>query len=469
MESTPSLQALKKLLLFLTVLHYLPPKTTSSSPSPSPLLPKEALPTKSGYLTVNSTSGSAIFYTYYEAQDSPTPLSQTPILIWLQGGPGCSSLIGNFYELGPWRLSTDVSLKPNPGSWNRIFGLLFLDSPIGVGFSVASSIDEIPRNQHGVAKHLITAIKNFIKLNDDDDDNGGFKSRPIYITGESYAGKYAPAFGYFLLKMNARLPVSKRVNLGGVAIGNGLTDPITQVETHALNAYYSGIINDKQKTILESLQAEAVKLIKSGNWSEATKARSKVLKTLQSMTGIATLYDYRRQVPYQDDLVADLVNNLEVKTALGAKENITFEVCSDSVGKILHDDVMKSVKYMIEYLVKESKVLLYQGFCDLRDGVVSTEAWMKKMKWEKIEEFLEAERKIWKVNGNLAGYVQKWDSLSHAVVLNAGHLVPTDQAVNSQAMIEDWVLEKGMFANSYDKVEELKLNQNLSMDFGDAI
>lgn len=66
-----------------------------------------------------------------------------------------------------------------------------------------------------------------------------------------------------------------------------------------------------------------------------------------------------------------------------------------------------------------------------------------------------SERKIWKVNGRLAGYVQKWDSLSHVVVLDAGHLVPTDQAVNAQAMIEDWVLEKGLFAHGYDEIHEL--------------
>jgi vitellogenic carboxypeptidase-like protein len=117
------------------------------------------------------------------------------------------------------------------------------------------------------------------------------------------------------------------------------------------------------------------------------------------------------------------------------------------VREALHGDVMKSVKYMVEFLVKKSNVLLYQGHLDLRDGVVSTEAWVKTMKWEGIGKYLMAERKVWKVNGVLAGYVQKWRSFSNAVVLGAGHLVPTDQAVNSQAMIEDWVLERGVFAN----------------------
>lgn len=357
-------------------------------------------------------------------------------------------MIGNFYEQGPWRVSSSVrhnvehlELTANPGPWNRLFGVVFLDNPIGTGFSIAASENEIPRNQYDVARHLWIVVKKFVGL------DSSFKTRPIYFTGESYAGKYVPAIGYYALKRNAQLPKSMRLNIEGVAIGNGLTHPIVQVATHAINAYYVGLINEKQKTLLENLQEKAVEFTKTGNWSEATKARSGVLSELQSMTGLATLYDYRRLIPYEDDLVGDLLNNDEVKKLLGANETIKYETCSDLVGEILSDDVMKSVKYMVEFLVKNSKVLLYQGQNDLRDGVVSTEAWMKMMKWDGIEKFLEAERKVWKVKGFLAGYVQKFGSLSHVIVSNAGHLVPTDQAVNSQAMIEDWVLEKGLFAD----------------------
>ncbi|XP_058735391.1 serine carboxypeptidase-like 50 [Vicia villosa] len=406
--------------------------------------PKEALPTKTGYLPVSPTSNSSIFYTFYEAQNSTSPLSQTPLLIWLQGGPGCSSMIANFYELGPYRVTKSLTLQPNHGSWNRIFGLLFLDSPIGTGFSVASTTQEIPTDQTGVAKHLFAAITRFVQL------DPVFKHRPIYITGESYAGKYVPAIGYYILEKNAELKDSERVNLAGLAIGDGLTDPVTQVVTHAANAYYVGLINEKQKNELEKAQLEAVRLVERGNWSEATDARNNALSWLSSMTGLATLYDYSRKVPYEDDLVEKFLNIAEVKKALGVNvdESFVYEICSDVVGDVLQADVMKSVKFMVEKLLKEgTRVLLYQGQRDLRDGVVQVEAWVKTMKWEGIDEFLTAEREIWKVNGDLAGYVQKWKTLSNVVVLGAGHLLPTDQPLNSQAMIEDWVLEKGLFGS----------------------
>ncbi|KAH6789227.1 serine carboxypeptidase-like 50 [Perilla frutescens var. frutescens] len=447
MESTsPPHLNLRHLLFSLSMIAIL---RHSAAASP---FPKEALPTKSGYLTVSSTTGSAIFYTFYEAQNSYNKASNshTPIVIWLQGGPGCSSMLANFYELGPWLVKQDLSLGPNPGSWNTIFGLLFLDNPIGSGFSIAASPEEIPRNQHDVAKHLYIAIKNFIGL------DSSFKTRPVYITGESYAGKYVPAIGYYILKKNPSLPVESRVNLAGVAIGNGLTDPQFQVATHAVNAYNLGLINEKQKALLEEIQSEAVDYVRQGNWSKATDARTRVLNTLTNMTGLATLYDFTRLIPYQDDLVGEFLNNVEAKRALGANESLVFELCSDVVGEVLSADVMKSVRYMVDFLVKNTRVLLYQGQCDLRDGVVSNLAWMKKMEWDAIDEFLDAERKVWKVEGKLAGYVQKWKSLSHVVVMNAGHLVPTDQPLNSQVMIQDWVLERGLFAAAQET--ETKFN-----------
>ncbi|KAL5073242.1 hypothetical protein RYX36_012226 [Vicia faba] len=225
-------------------------------------------------------------------------------------------------------------------------------------------------------------------------------------------------------------------------------DRVTQVVTHAANAYYDGLINEKQKNELEKAQLEAVRLVERGNWSEATDARNNALSLLCSMTGLATLFDYSRKIPYEDDLVEKLLNIAEVKKALGVNvyETFVYEICSDVVGDLLHDDVMKTVKFMVEKLLKEStKVLLYQGQRDLQDGEVQVEAWVKTMEWERIVKYLNAEREIWKVKGDLAGYVQKWKTLTIVVVLGEGHLFPSDQPLNSQAMIEDWVLEKGLF------------------------
>ncbi|XP_010554424.1 PREDICTED: serine carboxypeptidase-like 50 [Tarenaya hassleriana] len=422
------LATLLSLLRFVTV--------SAASPTP-PLFPDEALPTKSGYLPVKPAAGSSMFYAFYEAQTPTSPIPQTPLLVWLQGGPGCSSMIGNFYELGPWRVTTRATeLERNPGAWNRLFGLLFVDNPIGVGFSFAASKDDIPRNQRQMAEHLYAAIVEFIE------QNPGFQNRPVYITGESYAGKYVPAIGYYILKERPDGPV----NLKGLAIGNGLTDPVPQVRTFAVNAYYMGLVNAKQREELERAQERAVELVKVGKWSEATDARNKVLRLLQNMTGLATLYNFGRRVPYRSDLVEELLNQVEAKRAIGADESVRFEECSDDVEEAMHGDVMKSARKMVEYALERTKVMLYQGMLDLRDGVVSTEEWMKTMAWRGMGGFTAAERHVWRDGrGGRAGYVQRWGNLCHVAVAEAGHFVPTDQGVNSREMIESWVLEKGLF------------------------
>ncbi|KAF0923584.1 hypothetical protein E2562_006579 [Oryza meyeriana var. granulata] len=403
------------------------------------VFPKEALPTKSGYLPIPPANAS-LFFAFYEATHPLTPPASTPLLLWLQGGPGCSGVVGNLFELGPYFVNPDsVSLSPNPFSWNRRFGLLFIDNPLGTGFSVAPSPAAIPTNQSVVAAHLFAALQSFFAL------QPGFRSRPFFLTGESYAGKYVPAAGSYILAVNPTLPKQLRVNLRGMAIGNGLTHPVAQVATHADTAYFMGLINVRQKRELEALQARAVELTNAARWREAADARGLVLSWLENATGLATLYDAAKQRPYETEPVGKFVNRAEVKAALGARGDVEWEECSGTVGAAMHEDVMKSVKAEVEALLRGTRVLLYQGIRDLRDGVVSTEAWMREVEWDGLSAFLDADRAVWRIGKELAGYVQRSGSLSHVVVYGAGHLMPADNGRAAQEMIEDWVLQAGLF------------------------
>ncbi|ONK71429.1 uncharacterized protein A4U43_C04F8480 [Asparagus officinalis] len=391
-------------LFIILLLLLFSPRIQSSS------FPSQALPTRSGYLPIDPTSNSSLFFTFYEAQTPTSPLPQTPLLLWLQGGPGCSSMLGNFFELGPFLAPP----SPQP---------LLLEPPLrppnhrqphrATGFASPPPLRHPPQ-PITVANHLIFALNNFLS------SDPSIRSRPFYVTGESYAGKYVPALGYYILKRNELLAAKKRINLQGVAIGNGLTHPAAQVATHADSAYFSGLISERQKKDVEELQDEAIRLVNERNWSAATDARNKVLRKLENITGLATLYDLRRKKPYQTEIVATLMNQREIQEALGAKEGLRWEECSETVSEALHEDVMKSAKFMVEEIVKRSRVLLYQGVFDLRDGVVSTEAWMKEMEWEGLEGFLEEERSVWRVDGEVAGHVQGWRGLTHVVVGGGG-------------------------------------------------
>ncbi|KAJ1264273.1 hypothetical protein BS78_09G250400 [Paspalum vaginatum] len=413
---------------------------TAASGAPV-VFPKEALPTISGYLPIPPTNAS-LFFAFYEATDPVTPPSSTPLLLWLQGGPGCSGLLGNFFELGPYFVNPDgASLSRNPFAWNRRFGLLFIDSPLGTGFSAAPSPAAIPTNQSVIAAHLLAALQSFFALL-----GPGSRARPFFLTGESYAGKYIPAAGAHILDTNPTLPSDQRVNLRGVAIGNGLTHPVAQVATHADSAYFSGLVNARQKRELEALQAAAVSLTLAERWGEASDARARVLSRLQNLTGLATLYDVAKQRPYAAEPVGAFLNRAEAKAALGARAGPAWEECSDAVGAAMHADVMRSVRPEVESLLRRTRVLLYQGVRDLRDGVVSTEAWLEGVDWDGLPAFQDAGRAVWRTgDGDLAGYVQRSGALAHVVVYGAGHLVPSDNGRAAQEMIEGWVMQAGLF------------------------
>ena len=168
------------------------------------------------------------------------------------------------------------------------------------------------------------------------------------------------------------------------------------------------------------------------------------------VTGLATLLDVRRSVPYHcsldgTDFLAHFLNQQSVKEALMANAASEWVSCSPRVRSALAGDTMKSVKWMVEELLPMMPILLYQGIYDMKDGVACNEAWMQTLTWNGTRAFLATPRSLWRVKGNgneVAGYWRTYGTLSHVVLLGAGHLVPADQGLHSQKMIERWIGEQ---------------------------
>lgn len=404
--------------------------------SVGPALPREAIPTKSGYLPVDHTRKSKLFYVYYEATDSPTPLEDTPWLLWLNGGPGCSSLIGCFYEIGPWWVLEDGSVQPNRGAWNRRYGVLFVDNPVGTGFSVAANDDDVPKDQETVAKHLDHALNYFVQL------NPVFRSRPVILAGESYAGKYVPALAYHILYH----PSPLRAQLLGIIVGNGLTDPCTQVQAYGDVLYAFGLLDQQQSMYVHETAADIVSLIDREEWVEAHTKRTSLCDWIEHTCGIKTMLDIRRSSRYhhsQDgtEYLAKFLNSPEVKSQLNVdKDALPWLSCRQSIRALMAQDTMKSTKWMVEAVLRKGMpILSYQGMYDVKDGPAGSEAWMRTLTWQHNELFWESERKLWIENGMLAGYIRNMKNLTHVVFVGAGHEVPADQPVNSQILIEKWI------------------------------
>jgi len=215
---------------------------------PNRVFPEAALPTQSGYFTVDPTTQARMFWVFYEALNvdlDGVSTPETPIILWLQGGPGCSSMTGNFYEIGPWHIGPDHLLHKNDNTWNREYALLFVDNPVGAGYSVVERDEDIPSDQQQLVTQLFAALLAFF------DANPGYKVRPFFVGGESYAGKYVPMLGHYIMgkkkclgsgsapERNGCLSNGDNLfRLDGLFIGNGLTHPIVQV-IKLLNATFT--------------------------------------------------------------------------------------------------------------------------------------------------------------------------------------------------------------------------------------
>lgn len=141
---------------------------------------------------VNLTSNDDYFYWLFKSRSNP---STDPLSVWLTGGPGCSSVMALFTENGPYNVNADLNLSSNAYSWNTKSNLLFVDQPIGTGFSKGRVIDYVT-NEDEIAEDFYIFLKGFFEKFPE------FKGRELYITGESYAGHYIPAIGAYLKQKN---------------------------------------------------------------------------------------------------------------------------------------------------------------------------------------------------------------------------------------------------------------------------
>ena len=164
--------------------------------------------------------------------------------------------------------------------------MLYIDNPVGTGYSFVRHEDGLSTNENQVADNLYEAMLQFFRL-------FGYKDNDFYITGrldykkywlrltsmvsvylllhfvlgESYAGKYVPALAYKIHVSNPK--ASFKINFKGVAIGNGLVDPEHQLPHYGQLLYSFGLIDSVQRDFLDMQTSRAVGLIKEGNFFDA--------------------------------------------------------------------------------------------------------------------------------------------------------------------------------------------------------
>nr|XP_010907374.1 serine carboxypeptidase-like 34 [Elaeis guineensis] len=207
-----------------------------------------------GYITVDGSHGKALFYWFIEATHKP---AKKPLLLWLNGGPGCSSVgFGEAQELGPFLVRKDVpQLELNKHAWNKAANLLFLETPAGVGFSYSNTTSDLDvQGDNATALSAYTFLVNWFQRFPQ------YKLNEFYIAGESYAGHYVPQLAKVIFDKNKETTAEDYINLKGFMIGNALLDFETDLKGMVDYAWGHAVISDEVYR----------NIIKSCNFSAAT-------------------------------------------------------------------------------------------------------------------------------------------------------------------------------------------------------
>ncbi|KAJ4711530.1 Carboxypeptidase [Melia azedarach] len=396
-----------------------------------------------GYVTVDKSAGRAMYYYFVEARKSQ---DSSPLLLWLNGGPGCSSLAyGAMQELGPFRVHSDgKTLYRNLYSWNNAANVLFLESPAGVGFSYSNTTSDYAKSGDGR-----TAADNYVFLVNWLERFPEYKGRDFYISGESYAGHYVPQLAHTILYHNNKANKTI-INLKGIMIGNAVINDETDVR--GMYEYFQShaLISDEAAHQIQSFCDF------SPNATTQSDACDAATSQVEENTYYLDIYNIYAPLcvnsnltarprkasimhfdPCSDYYVHAYLNRPEVQEAMHA--NITkldhdWEPCSDIIRK-WHDSPSTVIPLLQEFMANGLRVWVFSGDTDGRVPVTSTKNSINAMKLP-----VKTPWHAWYLNGEVGGYTQVYKGdLTLATIRGAGHQVPSYQPKRALSLVKHFV------------------------------
>ncbi|KAK8121809.1 carboxypeptidase S1 [Apiospora sp. TS-2023a] len=383
----------------------------------------------SGYLEVGKNM--SMWFWFFEARNKP---AEAPLVTWFNGGPGCSSMIGLFQEHGPcqfYKNQTEPSL--NPYSWNNYANMLYVDQPIGTGFSFGSD----PVNSTVTAAPYVWNLLQAFYANFPE-----YACRDFGIFTESYGGHYGPEFASYIQEQNVAIDAGtvagEKLNLKAVGINNGWFDSTIQERAgieFAVGNSYRPLINESTAAALydafETKCKPALdKCVQTGGDAECADADSVCITEIDNPISAVTdfdVYDVRQpsKDPFPPATYVEYLRRPEVMQKIGAK--VRYEECpngpSEGFGKT-GDDARSFLDTLSEVVRTGIQVLLWAGdadyICNWMGGLHVADA----VAYANTTQFNAAAMEPYEVAGVPKGTVKTAGNLSFLRVFEAGHEVP---------------------------------------------
>lgn len=401
----------------------------------------------SGYL--QARPGKFLHYWFVTSQRDPV---KDPLVLWLNGGPGCSSLDGFLSENGPFHVNDDgATLYENKFSWNKIANVLYVESPVGVGYSYSDD-EKYATDDDQVAQDNYKALQNFFSK------FPNFSQNKFFIFGESYGGIYAPTLSLLVATGKAK------INFKGFAVGNGLSSFNLNDQSLIYFGYYHGLFGEdlwrdlnincckdgtcnfynsssETCTILVNMAFGLVYNSGLNEYAlyldcEGQRRSSRVYERTMSLL----FRNYRNhphthkfsaqrsssttlgEVPPCINSTAQMnwLNRGDVRKALHIPAILPpWDICSDKVGaqyKVLYA-TMKDV--YLKLLSLGLRALVYNGDTDMACNFLGDQWFVEDLGLKATTKY-----QTWIHEDQIAGFYQMFGNITFLTVKGAGHMVP---------------------------------------------
>ncbi|TFK38772.1 serine carboxypeptidase [Crucibulum laeve] len=414
----------------------------------------ETVKSYTGYIDIEARH---LFFYFFESRNDP---HRDDVIFWTNGGPGCSSSLGLFMELGPCRIiNNGTDTKFHPESWNSNANLFFIDQPIGVGFSYAEYGETVSTTEEAakdIAAFVSIFFEHFTK----------FKGRPLHMAGESYGGRYIPLFAAEIYDQNARLIEAgiEPINLKSIMIGNGLTDFYTMAASYFDSVCTSVIVppifdistcvrmKQAQPRCLEWLKESCVDKLDSIGCSAAYGFCANEIVLPIYFSGI-NIYDMSKKCEGKIEETMCYPVTQHVTTYLSLPETQSklgvdpirqgnFNSCNNDLNIAFMnsmDEIHPTQHYVAALLERNVNVLVYVGSMDWVCNWMGNEAWTLALEWSGKTAFGRQDLREWSVEGKRAGVTRSARGLTFATIDGAGHMAPYDRPKESLALVNRWL------------------------------
>ncbi|EAZ18289.1 hypothetical protein OsJ_33827 [Oryza sativa Japonica Group] len=367
---------------------------------------------ETGYVEVNESTGVQLFYYFVRSEKNP---DLDPLLLWLTGGPGCSSISGLAHEIGPFQFAAKRYYSGGlpiiiyrPETWTKVSNIIFVDSPVGAGFSYAATEEGSKSSDTNAVKQLLIFLRKWLH------DHPRFSLNPLYIGGDSYSGMIVPTLTLAIDESNGS-EEKPFFNLKGYIAGNPVTDYKIDEDGRIPFLHGMGLISDELYEHAKETCGE--------KYSAPSNA--------QCAHSVQAINDKASHV-----LLKIWANDETVRESLGVQKGTVGEWkrCNRDID--YNSDVRSTVEYHLTLMRKGYRAIIYSGDHDSRVPSISTQAWIRLLNLSIADDW-----RPWYVDGQVAGFTRSFASnnLTYATVKGAGHTAAEYKPKECQEMFARWI------------------------------